>query len=241
MSKSKIKVYWAPVFFDKEKDWNMFYTDLDSLYDFHRKNISKESSTNNLFYCPAFKNLAQNTFLIKNPIHSHFIFEDGTAKVKSRNYIDIDVAHDPSIQGSKLITYGLQFIFFSESPLILKLTSPFFNQTQYTRYGALVPGQLRIDSWFRTLNLEINLWSGVNELEFLKDEILAYISFESQEQEIELIRFEMNDKLHRYASSCGTATQWESFVPLYDRYKRFMQSRTNKLVANEIKKNIVNV
>jgi hypothetical protein len=241
MSNSKVKVYWAPVFFEKEKDWNMFYTDLESLYDFHRENISKESKTNNFFYCPAFKNLTKNTFLIKNPIHSHFILEGQIAKAKSKNYVEIDITHDPSIQGSKLITYMLQFIFFSETPLILKLTSPFFNQIQYTKYGALVPGQLKINSWFRTLNLEINMWPEVNELELLKDEILAYISFESQEQDIELIRFEMNDKLHRYASSCGTATQWESFVPLYDRYKRFMQSRTNKLVINEIKKNIINV
>lgn len=235
----KVIVYWAPVFFEKERDWNMFYYDLESLYDYHRKDIGKDSKTNNFFYCPAFKNLAKNTFLIKNPIHSHFIFEDGVAKVKSKNYIEIDIQHDPSLKDNQLICYGLQYILFSESPVIAKLTSPFFNQSKYMKYGSLVPGQLRIDKWFRILNLEINLWSDSTELEIEKEEVMAYISFECGEEEIELKRFAMNDQLHKYASSCGSSTQWETFVPLAERYKRFLATRTNKLILSEIKKNLV--
>lgn len=236
---SKTIVYWAPVFFEKERDWNMFYYDLESLYDYHRKDIDKNSKKNNFFYCPAFRNLAKNTFLIKNPIHSHFVFEDGVAKVKSKNYMEINIEHDPSINENKLVCYGLQYIFFSETPVTVKLTSPFFNNSKYMKYGSIVPGQLEIDKWFRILNIEINLWSDSTELEIHQEEVLAYVSFEPSNIDIELKRFEMNEKLHKYAASCGSATQWESFVPLIDRYKRLLATRTDQLILKEIKKNLV--
>jgi hypothetical protein len=241
MADKKTKVYWAPVFFDTDKNWNMFYYDLESLYDFHRKDISKKSGSNNFFYCPAFKNLAKNTFLIKNPIHSHFVFEDGVAKVKSKNFVKIDMQHEPTIEDNQLLCYGMSYVFFSEDPVTLKLTSPFFNKSDYVKFGNLVPGQLKIDSWFRVLNLEFNLWNNVNEFELKEDEIIGYVNFENNESDIELIRFEMNDTLYSYASACGTSTTWETFVPLVKRYNRFKKTRTNKLVIAEIKKNIVNV
>lgn len=239
MSQKKT-VYWAPIFFDREKDWNILYYDLESLYDFHRLTISKESGKNNFFYCPAFKNLAQNTFLIKNPIHTHFLFEDGVAKVKSKNYISVEKQHDPSIKDTTLIGYGLQLIFFSEDDIIAKLTSPFFNQSPHLQNCSIVPGQLNIQKWFRNLNLEFMLWSGKTEIEFQKDEILAYINFECGESEICLKRFQMNDKLHKLMNTCGSSSTWESFVPIYERYQRFIKTRTNVLVLDEIKKNLVN-
>jgi hypothetical protein len=237
--KNKSTVYWAPVFFDEKTDWNMFYYDLESLHDYYKDDISKESKTNNFFYCPAFKNVAKNTFLIKNPIDSHYVFEDGVAKVKSKNFTDIRAEHAPSLKDNQLVRYGLQYIFFSEDPIIAKLTSPFFNQSPHMQYGSLVPGQIRIDKWFRVLNLEINLWQNSTELKIDKEEILAYISFESNEVDIQLKRFTMNDQLMKYAASCGSSSQWESFVPLAERYKRFVATRTNKMILSEIKKNLV--
>lgn len=238
MAKKKI-VYWAPVFFDDKKDWNIFYYDLESLYDNHRPQIDKSSETNNFFYCPAFKHLARNTFLIKNPIHTHFIFEDGVAKVKSKNHVLIEKQHPPSIKNSELICYGMQFIFFSEDDIIAKLTSPFFNQSPYMQNCSLVPGQLNIKKWFRNLNLEFNLWPNKNEIEFQKDEVLAYVNFECGDEEIVLKRFQMNAKLHQLMGACSTAVTWESFVPIQERYQRFMKTRTNSLVLNEIKNNLV--
>ena len=238
MAKKKI-VYWAPVFFDDKKDWNIFYYDLESLYDNHRPQIDKGSETNNFFYCPAFKHLARNTFLIKNPIHTHFIFEDGLAKVKSKNHVLIEKQHPPSIKNSELICYGMQFIFFSEDDIIAKLTSPFFNQSPYMQNCSLVPGQLNIKKWFRNLNLEFNLWPNKNEIEFQKDEVLAYVNFECGDEEIVLKRFQMNAKLHQLMGACATAVTWESFVPIQERYQRFMKTRTNTLVLNEIKNNLV--
>ena len=46
-------------------------------------------------------------------------------------------------------------------------------------------------------------------------------------------------KLKSYTKACGSASSWESFVPLADRYKRFKQTHMNKMVLNEIKKNLI--
>lgn len=231
-------VYWAPTFFDKEKDWNILYYDLESLFDFYRGKINKESEKNNFLYCPAFKNLAKNTFLIKNPIHTHYVLEDAVARLKSRNHILIDKPHPPSLKNNQLIAYGLQFVFFSEHDITAKLTSPFFNESPHMRNCSLVPGQVNIQKWFRSINLEYNFWEGKNEMEFKKDEVLAYVSFDCVD-DIELQRFSMNEKLHKLLATCGASTSWESFVPLHERYQRFIASRTNVVVLNEIKKNLV--
>jgi hypothetical protein len=49
----------------------------------------------------------------------------------------------------------------------------------------------------------------------------------------------MTDKLRSYSRSASNSSTWESWIPLADRYKRFMATQTNKLVLNEIKKNLV--
>ena len=102
-----------------------------------------------------------------------------------------------------------------------------------------MPGQLNIQKWFRNLNLEFQLWPGKNEMEFQKDEVLAYINFECDENEVVLKRFQMTDKLHKLMATCSSSVSWESFVPIQERYQRFMRTRTNVLVVEEIKKNLV--
>lgn len=238
MANKKI-VYWSPVFFDDSVDWNMMYYDLVSLYDYHKEqmNTKIEPKGNSFFFCPAFKNIAKNTFVASNPIHSHFIFEDGVAKVKTKNHILIDSDHSPSIVDNPLIRYGLQYIFFSESDINLTVSDPYFNHIPHRSHCSLVPGRINISKWFRVINLEYNMWPGIKELEFKKNEPLAYFGFD--DDNIELVRFKMSDELMKLSESCSTATTWETQVPLLERYSRFIRTRTNKLVINEIKKNII--
>ena len=136
------------------------------------------------------------------------------------------------------VEYGLTYVFFTEEDVKLTLTGPYFTNSSHTKHGAVIPGQMKINSWFRELKLEYTLWAGNNELSFEKDEVLAYVNFDCEEK-VKLVRFEMNDKLKSYTQSCGSASSWESFVPLADRYKRFKQTHMNKMVLNEIKKNLI--
>jgi len=238
-------VYWAPVFFDFDNniDWNMLYYEPKSLYSYHIKNINKENKdkNTNFFYCPPFQNVAQNTFVIENPIHTHITFEQENngykGIVKSKNYIETSIVHKPSLKNNLLISYGLQYVFFAEKDLDMMLTSPYFHQANYLSSCSLIPGKFNINKWFRVINLEFNLWQS-NELNIQKLDPLAYVNFLTDEK-IVLKRFEMNKKLHSYCNSAGSSSTWESFVPLIERYKRFTSTRTNDLVLKEIKKNLL--
>jgi hypothetical protein len=66
------------------------------------------------------------------------------------------------------------------------------------------------------------------------------MNFECGDSEIELKRFQMNEKLHKLMASCSTSTTWEAFASIQERYQRFMKTKTNLLVLDEIKKNLVN-
>jgi hypothetical protein len=235
-----IEIYWAPVFKnDNNVDWNILYYELESLYDSIRPFKEESNPRDNFFYCPSFSNLAKSTFLLKNPIESHFKFnQHNQLEAISKNYINSEVVHPPSLKDSKLLVYGMKWVFFCKDDVELTLSSPFFTKTNSSNYGCVVPGSLKINSWFRTVSLEYNLWPGVNEIHFLEDEILAYVSFKTDEK-IKLTRFEVNDKLHGYLNATSSSVGWESWVPLKKRYDRFMKTRMHKLVLNEIQKNIV--
>jgi mRNA-degrading endonuclease YafQ of YafQ-DinJ toxin-antitoxin module len=236
-NKEKI-VYWAPVFFDDSVDWNMMYYDLPSLQDYLRPSMAKTDPSKNLFYCPAVSNITKNTFLVINPIETHCICNGNEIGIKSKNYLTVDIDHEPSITDNILLAYGMHYVFFTEEDLTLSITSPYFTQSDYMKYAALVPGKFKINSWFRAINLEFNLWGGNREFHVKKEEVLAYINFNTDDK-IKLVRFNMNKELHKYLNSCGSSSSWESFIPLVDRYKRFKQTHMQDLILKEIKKNIV--
>jgi hypothetical protein len=249
MPRKKI-VYWSPQDKDVEnnKNWNILYDDISSLYETLNKEKNK-SVSNNFFRCPSFINKTKNIFVVNNPLHSKFKIENNqqngselnlnsTLVPISKSYISSKIIHQPSIKNSALIQYGISFFFFSEEDLEVSLSSPFFQKTDYLQYGSVVPGTVNIGSWFRRINLELNLWNNVTEIEIKKDEPLAYFSF-SENVQIELKRFYMSDKLYEISSTLSDSGLWEPGVSLKKRYERFKKSRTNELVLKEIKKNLL--
>lgn len=241
-----MKVYWAPVFQDTNNvDWNMLYYDIESLYDHLRENMAVPlgndsfSKKDNFFYCPAFQNIAKNTFVLVNPLKTNVVVDSNYQVIpQEENYVGCNVMHRPSMRNRILLNYGLKWVFFCEKDLNMSLIGPYNSRTGYTNYGVLVPGQLNIGSWFRAVNCEFNLWENNSKFIVGKDEHLAYIQFDTDEK-VELVRFQMNDKLMSYCSATATSNGWESLIPLVERYKRFKRSRMHRLVINEIEKNLV--
>jgi hypothetical protein len=238
MSQSKTcTVYWSPAFVSPV-DWNMLYYNPQSLFDQVRLSKIESENNQNFIYCPAFGNFAKNTFLLKNPITSKFDITDTyELKSKSKNFIS-SYTREPTLEGCTLFKYGLTWIFFTEDDIEMTMTSPYFEKVSHLQYGNLVPGKVNISKWFRNINLEYNLHKGVNEFCVEKDETLAYLNFNTDKQ-VKLVRFEMTEKLYKIMHSVGTSSDWESWIPLVSRYKRFMETQTNKIVLNEIKRNLV--
>lgn len=240
MKQDEVEIFWAPAFeIGNLIDWNILYYDLESLYDHLRPRKNNNTPNQNFFYCPAFADLAKSTFVIKNPLLSHYRIENSKEVVPlSKNYISSTIFHPPSIDNCPLMIYGLKWIFFTEDEIDMTITSPYFSNSPHMRYASIVPARMKIDSWFRAVNLEYNIWSEDSEFKVEQDEIMAYISFNT-DKKIKLTRFEMNEKLHSYSNVGIQSSVWESWVPLKKRYERFKKTRMHELILKEIKRNII--
>jgi hypothetical protein len=83
------------------------------------------------------------------------------------------------------------------------------------------------------------MWQQSGLLEVKENEPLFYIEFLT-DKKIKLVRFKYNKKLSTYARHCADAPSLFGFgKPLHERYKKFNNSSMNKIVLNEILKNIV--
>ena len=244
MSNDVANIYWAPIFdsssHDESINWSILYPDPINLYDTLRPEMANTEPGKNMFYCPAFKGLTSNTFVFRNPMDADFYLDDSNRiATKNKNYVTIKIAHGPSIKNSILLEYVLKWIFFAEdSDIEVIVTSPYFDTPNHLQYGNIVPGRFSISNWFRSVNAEFNLKPGVKQLKIEKDEPILYITFNTNKK-INLIRFDMNESLNASKNACAKSSDWESWVPLAARYKRFKESRMKDSILREIKKNIV--
>jgi hypothetical protein len=239
-----MKVYWSPVGFDQilgnsYKDWNLLYYEPESLL----KNLSNKKSGDdqspNLLSCPSFSSLSKNVFILENTITSHFQISKNEIISKSKSYVNSYIDKAPSIENNILFTYGMNWIFFTEEDsLEMSLTAPFFSQANHLNYGAVTPGKFDIGKYFRHITLEYNLWNEKNEFRVEEGEPLAYVSFNTS-QNVELVRFTMNDKLLKYASAVSNFTDIEPRVSLKKRYERFKKAKMKELIMKEIFENVV--
>lgn len=228
-------VYWAPYIEDDLNDWNLLYEDLESLHSITYTGLASPlDKHSNFFYCPAFTNVSKSTFVVKNPMETFISLEDSKIVLRSKNGILTEKIHDSTLKNNPLLVYGLRYIFFSEDDIDLTLTSPYFSNSPHLQHASLVPGRINIANWFRVIHLEYNLWN--TSLNLKKDEHIAYFNFS---KEVTLKRFRMNNELYKIANATSSSSKWEKFVPLVDRYKRFKKSRTDKIVLEHIKNNLV--
>jgi hypothetical protein len=232
---SNIEVYWSSLF--DSTGWNDF-DNIYNLYDELFKNINKNDiePRQNLLMCPSVSKKLKNTFFVKTPIDCEYEIKDGKIKPVTDKHIDVETPHLPSLKNNFLFVLGMFYIFFSKESVKMNLTSPFFSKCDYTQYAHIVPGNLDISKWFRMINLEFNCYD--NKIKFTKGEPLAYFTFDTDKQ-VKLKRFKMTQKLHTLSATCFTSSNWEKWVPLYNRYKRFLKSRTDKIVLREIQKNLL--
>jgi hypothetical protein len=236
----KTTVYWASedgMFNGSNEDWGILNKEIESLHSLLIKNKEKEVGLN-FFQCPSVRTIMQQTFVIRSPMDCSYYIENNNITVTNKNSISAELSHGCSIKDNILINILQSFYFFSEEDINVTVTSPFFNSSPHLQYGALVPGAMNIGSWFRSFNMEFNLWNGVKEFHIKENEPMAYVRFET-EKPILLKKFKMNEELTKISRVCSTSSLWEKNVPLVKRYKRFLESKTNKVVLKEIEKRII--
>jgi hypothetical protein len=239
MSKT-INVYWANVV-NPELDLSIVFEDPVSLIHELTLNKNKNNPDNNMLRCPAVTDLGKNLFVIKNPIKTSasFIIEDGkvSSKMDSRDG-RWEVNRPPSFNNQLLASYEHPLVFFAEEDLDMMVTAPYFSKTPHSSWGAIVPGIYNCGAWFRPLNMEFNVWSGITNVSLEKDEHMAYVKFMT-DKNVVFKRFSMVDDLVNQAKACSSAGFWEPRIPLAKRYKRFKDSKRNEYVIKKINENLL--
>jgi len=237
MSKELI-VYWSPYqgYEEVQTNFNLLYKQPEPL-----RSILKPSQYNkqrNFFRCPGFINAIENIYVVENPIRSELKIDGELVYSLSEHYINSKIVGGPSIEGCQVFEYAIQNIFFCEEDLNMLVYSPLFSNATHMKYGPLVPGQFNIGQWFRPFNIEMQLHKNIDTILFEEGEHLAYINFLT-DRLVKIKRFELDQNLYRLSLGCSTSMQWEERIPLIKRYKRFMESKTNKLVLKHIKNNLI--
>lgn len=240
----KVKIYWSGYSEIQSSDWTLLYDTPKTLYEEldnqKSNNIDKKS---NIFLCPAVRNHIKNTLVIKNSSKQHIKIN----KIQGKNIVVPDnynmlpskVIRPENLENQILVQIFNSYIFFSDDENVdMTLTSPYFSKIQHSKYGAIVPGKFNIGKWFRNINLEFNLWKNNSELIIEKGEPIAYINFDT-EKEIELIRFDLNERLIQFSKASAASPRWLPFATLKDRYKLFKQNRVRDLVLKEIKNQVI--
>jgi len=238
MNEKTTNIYWSPcVVNNKDLNWEILYPSPTSLYDSY---VTKKTTNKpNMFSCPAFSQFAKNVFIFKNPMDANFIIDDNSIYTKKTNYVSASMKHQNSIEDCSMVEYGLSWLFFAEDDDVdITVTSPFFDCPKHLSMCNLVPGKFSISNWFRSVNTEFILKPGVKTLEIEENEPIMSVMFNTNKR-VNLVRFEMNDKLLSCAATCSRSSEWESWVPLLSRYKRFKESQMRKIVLKHIKENLI--
>jgi len=249
-SKSETIIYWASGISNTEAyDLNHLYLGVKSLYE--EVFVKRDDLKNNIsdfLRCPAFSDLAKNTFVHRIPldVHATFDFKRKRIHYNAQNKLDeykpkvkMELTHDPTLKDHNLVQFTWPIIFFSEeNSMMSTLTPPYFEKVSSSEYGVIVPGRFDIGKWFRTMNTEFQLWPGVNELKVSANEALCYVHFDT-DKKIIFKKFIMNKELERILTSIIKASPFRVFTKLSDRYEMFKQSQSKERILKLIQKQLI--
>ena len=247
MSKKTLEVYWSPNFLRAldEENWNMLYPEPTSLFSELMRDKAPERGVASYLSCPSVGGrVLKNIFVFRNPIESQYMYDftDPNAQIftpVSNTFISFEQERPRSILQGPTITFHLQYNLFAEEPVMMSFTPPYFHRPKSMMYGAVTPGKMDIGRWYRPLNVEMQLWENKGIVKFEENEPLFYIEIDT-DKEVILKRFKCTSELNAISKHCIAYTHWMGrSVPLEKRYEKFVKAKTDKLVLQEIRKNLV--
>lgn len=248
-SSNTINVYWAPHSTGDENgvgNWNMLYEDPETVLKSLTKFDIKNGRYDSFIKCPAFQNLAKNTYAFNFPIDSSYYYKAhsshiDTIEVKptSEHFVELNVPRDQTMTLGPSIEMSLKLHMFAEEPLDVMVTGPYLHKTEYMKSGFLTSGQFDIGQWFRTLNAEVQLYGREGEIHFKQGEPLLYVKFLT-DKKINLKRFVLTEELASYSKQTVNAKHVFGYkMPLKESYNIFNKTRTRDIVLKKIKENII--
>lgn len=240
--KEPIIVYWSPfAYLDRTTHVNLLWgapIRVPSILGSH----PKEKSSSYLS-CTAFTTFYKNCYALIQPFDSSITIEPSQLKDTLPNKAYIEGHHVWTVQHQALkdrarVTYGFNWVFFSEEPLDLLITPPYLHNTSADKGGALAAGSYDISRWFRPIDLAYILWEGSNEVKIKKGEPACYLHFLT-DRPVKLVQFELTSDLFYIGEQCVELKSVMKYKSLSFLYDIFTRSNRHKAVLKIIKENLL--
>jgi hypothetical protein len=248
--KSETTIYWAPAYQARDLyDLNHLYAEPKSVYEeLVVKKAPLKDNSSDFLRCPATSGLLKNTFVVRAPVDSNVSINFSMRRTKEideswanahTHKIKYDFLHQPTLSGHNLINYVHPVVFFSEEEsMVATLTPPYFERVSSYQSGTIVPGRFDVAKWFRPMNMEFQLWPGVEALNIPMGEAICYVHFDT-DKKVVLRRFVTNHEIEKLIGSFVNVSPFRKFAKLSERYKIFEQSRSKQRVLKLIQKQLI--
>lgn len=236
-----ITIYWAPNFsLDGEYfDWDILYNNPEILSTSLKQSVNKSTANVGLLRCPAFKDLIKNVFYFSATLPIDCKIQKEKVVSTEKNFINVSLGREPSFLERTHINANMSWVFFSEEPITIEVIPPFILESPHLAYGTFVPGTYDIGSWFRPINAEFILNTGVEYFKLNTGEPIFFLRAKT-ERPVVFKRFFMTQEIKNISSTCAQgATLFGVNIPLIDRYRLFKSTSMDKKTMNLIKKTLI--
>lgn len=220
------------VYFSSDLDWSA-----NGLGDLQNKRTSITGQVNFLA-CPAVRASWQNVWLFgtNRDMTVNYSLNSATS-----NDNPVKIAREPHLKNTNIFNLCMANYFFSETPLKIKVTAPYFHNVEYQRHGTFIGGVFDIGRWYRPIQTEIITWQESGIINFKKDDPIFYVEFLTDEK-ITLVEYKHNDFLNSLSMGLiGSPFQSPKNFEgtLETRYEAFDRSSYRDAILGEIKANLV--
>jgi hypothetical protein len=243
-----ITVYWSPatsIYLEEDKqDWGFLYPYPKKMFNSLIEKKSTILEKDSFFTCPAFKDLTKKILCIKSPMSASYELKinennENIITAISENFISPKIVRKSTLENKPIVFFPLQYIFFADEPLKVLFTAPYFDKSEYTKYGSVIPGQFDIGQWFRPYNFEVQMWSNTGEFHIKEDEPLFYVHFQT-DRPIIFKKFNYTEQLSSVTHACvGTTGVFGKGQTLVSRYFKFLNTGMRDKVLALIKNNLI--
>lgn len=206
---------------------------------------TKDSKNFSFFSCPAVADRFKSTFVFRNNTKTTVHWDAPTdqsyttAPTVEQYGIHATYPRPAAMENTAMLWLSLSWVFFCEEDVMAYTQAPYMHKPTFLNQGLIVPGAYNIGSWFRRLPAEMHMWSKAGTMVIDEDEPLFYLELATT-RPVVLKRFTLNQDLVKILDDCTSSPGvFGRHLPLVNRYKRFKETSTNKLVLKEIKKNLV--
>jgi hypothetical protein len=252
MNKDKLVIYWAPGQFTSEDphSWNQFYSAPLPVSSRVLSMKSPDAGGRSIFACPAYAESLTNVFEVsanhdeKVTIPSIFFEQPPTQypfTLPVDSVLSLELPRESSFKDYLDVAYNMSWLFFSEEPVKVRFTAPYFPNKSPSKDALLALGEFDIGVWFRNFNLDYLIPKGSYDFSIQSGDPLFYLQVFTEKDVVfkRFIHTPSTQKLAEEYAQLGNLRKKKLGVNFSKRYEISKSAQLPKLVLNEIKKNVV--